>query len=460
MSDASASRPWWAWAVAAGVALGVAYTLSPLTVLSLAVVGAVAAWAGRELAGRERRWFVAVVGTAVAVRLVVIAALLLTADSARPWATLFGDEEFFTERMLWLRNIGLGVPISKADFIYAVDELGHSSYVDLLAFLQALVGEAPYGIRVMNAAFHVTGVLVVYRLARAAYGGVAALVGLALLLTYPSLSIWSVSALKEPLYTLAAVGELVCALYIVRGKRWEHRALAAGGTVVGIVVLESLRRGGSAVGALGTVGGLMLGLSLARPRLLAGLILSTAIVAAAGAATPAVRAGLMSVARNSATYHAGHVQSSGYSYRILDGRYYRDRDLIANLQPGEAAAYVVRAVVSYVTEPVPWRAESFAMRAYWPEQVVWYLVLAMVPFGFAAGIRLDALFTSVVGAHAAALAMMVALTSGNIGTLIRHRGLVLPYLAWLAGLGACDLLRRAVPAAPVDRGGPEAHGHF
>jgi hypothetical protein len=43
--------------------------------------------------------------------------------------------------------------------------------------------------------------------------------------------------------------------------------------------------------------------------------------------------------------------------------------------------------------------------------------------------------TSTLLAHAAAVAMMVALTSGNVGTLIRHRGLVLPYLVWLSVLG-------------------------
>ena len=46
-----------------------------------------------------------------------------------------------------------------------------------------------------------------------------------------------------------------------------------------------------------------------------------------------------------------------------------------------------------------------------------------------------------LAAHAAAVMMMVALTSGNIGTLIRHRGLALPYLAWLAGLGAYECVR-------------------
>jgi hypothetical protein len=35
---------------------------------------------------------------------------------------------------------------------------------------------------------------------------------------------------------------------------------------------------------------------------------------------------------------------------------------------------------------------------------------------------------------------MVALTGGNIGTLIRHRGLTFPYFTWLAALGACSVV--------------------
>jgi hypothetical protein len=35
------------------------------------------------------------------------------------------------------------------------------------------------------------------------------------------------------------------------------------------------------------------------------------------------------------------------------------------------------------------------------------------------------------------------LTGGNIGTLVRHRGLALPYLIWLAAAGAAAVIRWA-----------------
>lgn len=447
MAAAGADRRVMVAALSAGVALGVVYSLSPLTVLGLTLLVGVSRWASRGLSARERQWFFVLIAVAVALRLAIVAGMLLFADPGQPFATLFGDEQFFKNRAVWMRNIGMGVPVSAADFIYAFQDTGRSSYLNLLAFIQALVGEAPYGVHIMNAVFYVTGVLVVYRLVRPAFGGIAAFVGLGSLLFLPSLLIWSISALKEPSYTLVAVGELACALLVARGPRWGHRVLGGIGILAGAVALESVRRGGGGMALIGASVGLLGGLAATRPRLLIGLLVVVPLSGALALTNPNVSDRLLGLTRASAIYHAGHVQSSGYSYKILDQRYYFDRSLIQSMPAREATAYVVRSVVSYVTEPVPWRAESLAMRAYLPEQIVWFVVLALTPIGLVAGLRRDAMLTSLLAAHAGAVIAIVALTSGNIGTLIRHRGLALPYLAWLAGLGAYEVLR-TLPRRP------------
>src|SRR4029077_1157532 len=41
-------------------------------------------------------------------------------------------------------------------------------------------------------------------------------------------------------------------------------------------------------------------------------------------------------------------------------------------------------------------------------------------------------------AHAVLISAASAFTDGNIGTLVRHRALVLPYIVWLSGVGACE----------------------
>jgi hypothetical protein len=78
--------------------------------------------------------------------------------------------------------------------------------------------------------------------------------------------------------------------------------------------------------------------------------------------------------------------------------------------------------------------------------MIWLTLAALIPIGLMAGFRLDPILTAVLAAHASVVVLIVAMTSGNVGTLIRHRGLVLPYVVWLSMLGGYHLLLRAAPA--------------
>jgi hypothetical protein len=214
------------------------------------------------------------------------------------------------------------------------------------------------------------------------------------------------------------------------------------------------------VAIAGIGAGYLFGYVLPRPRLMLATVALGPLLVIGALMTPPIQQRALSAVRSWAVYHTGHIGSSGYSYKILDGRYYWDGRRLYQMPPGEAIEYVVRSYVSYVTEPVPWRIESRAMLAYLPEQMFWYVLLALAPFGLVAGIRRDPMLTSLLAAHAFAAVTVVAMTSGNIGTLIRHRGLVMPYLAWLAGLGLYELVRTVVHAAPVPvTGDLHAHGH-
>jgi hypothetical protein len=70
-----------------------------------------------------------------------------------------------------------------------------------------------------------------------------------------------------------------------------------------------------------------------------------------------------------------------------------------------------------------------------------------VRFGF----RRDPIVTSLLIAYALLIAAASAFTDGNVGTLVRHRGLVLPYLVWLSGVGACELLTLLRQSHPSSR---------
>jgi hypothetical protein len=449
--------------VAVGITLGFAYTLSPLTVLMLGVVAGASYAASRGLSRAEQRWFWCVMSTAVLLRLIAIAVLFLTADPSRPFASFFGDEELYKFRTVWVRNIGQGIPISPADVIYSFDAVGNTGYMDVLAFVQVLVGDAPYGLHLLNMTLCLCGVLALYRLARAAYGTTVSMAGLIALLFLPSVAFWSISILKEPMNLFMLAGELICAVLIVRAPRWWQKGLAAAGVVVFALAMESLRAGGVLTAVIGTIGGIALAWSLARGRrwmMALVLVPATAVVLAL---LPAVQDRAMANVRRVAFYHAGHVLTPGFSYRLVDVQYYAERiQLLNHMPPSDAGRFVISALWNYMVQPLPWRTESWALQAYLPEQFLWYVMALLIPFGALAGLRRDRLITSMLLCHAAAAIVLVAVTSGNLGTLIRHRSLALPYLVWLSALGAQDCVRRylrryqaSLPAEASAKAGPE-----
>ena len=344
---------WW-WAVAAGVVLGVIYTLSPLAVLSLGALTWAICAAGRGLSEGETRWFWCLITAAVALRLAAIAALVVTADPSQPFASFFGDEVLYKSRTVWLRNLGQGIPMSPADVIYGVDAVGLTAYTYVLALLQAVVGDAPYGLHVMNMTLYLAAVLALYRLVRASYGTAVSLAGLIALLFLPSLISWSISVLKEPITVFMLAGELMCALAIVRAPHYWQKALAAAGVALFAIAMENLRAGGLLTAALGTVGGISLSFALARGRRLAGVLVAAPIAIAIVASSAAVQERVVANLRHAASYHAGHVQTPGYTYRLLELRYYRDRNYIFNqLPPREAGRFAVEGRLELLRAAVP-----------------------------------------------------------------------------------------------------------
>ena len=317
------------WAILAGLVLGTVYTLSPMTVISVAVLVAGLRWVARDLSGRERDWFLILFVTAIMLRLAVIGALVLSADGSKPYTVFFGDEWIFKSRPIWLRNVGLGIPVSTADFIYAFDETGMSGHMYVLAFLQTLVGDAPYGVHLFNVTLYVGAVAALYRVVRQSFGGMTALGGAAILLFLPSLFAWSISALKEPVYIAVAAAELLMVLAIVRSPRLVWRGAAIVAVVLLAVGMEELRKGTLIVAALGTIVGLggWWALQSSR-RMLAAAIAIPVVVIVAMLQAP-VQARVMSLVHESVKYHAGHIVTPGVTYQLVEPRIYRDWALIA-----------------------------------------------------------------------------------------------------------------------------------
>ena len=426
----------------AGVAIGIAYVLSPLTVWFTLAMCVLVPRAVAGIRGEERRWVLALLIGAIVLRVMAVGALfLLTNHAQTPFGSFFGDEEYFIKRSIWLRNVALGIPIHGADLIYAFDEYSATSYLYVLAFIQVLVGPAPYGVHLLAIGCYVAGCALMFRIARGAFGRMPAIGGLVLLLFYPTQFAWSISALKDPLFFLLSAVTLWCAVRLVRGPSWPARIGALAAIVAIAGMLETVR----AAGVILTVASIAVGLSVAalvlRPRLLLAATIAMPLVVGFALSRPIVQLKLYASIQAAARQHWGHIATAGYVYKLLDQRLYEGKIDIDDLQFGEAARFVVRAVTRYVTVPLPWEVRSTAALLYLPEQLLWYLLVALVPLGVVGSCRRDPVVGSLLLGYALCAALTVAMTSGNIGTLVRHRGLALPYIVWLSAVGACDSIR-------------------
>ena len=139
--------------------------------------------------------------------------------------------------------------------------------------------------------------------------------------------------------------------------------------------------------------------------------------------------------------HAGHVFTVGHVYKLMDEGFYMTPatpsawDL--ELSDPQAFRFLVRAASSFVVTPWPWQMRSRSELAFLPEHVFWYLMIVALPFGVVAGWRINPLATALLLGLAIPTAAVVAVTNGNVGTLLRMRGLVTPYVVWISAMGLC-----------------------
>jgi hypothetical protein len=411
------------------------------------------AFALRGASGRERRWLLALLSFALGLRVLVLAIFFLFTYWSSSPPVMLPDEGYIARRATWLSRIALQQPLASAEYIDAFNPYAESAVLYLHAYLELLLGPSPYGIRLLSVALYLAAAVVLYRTVRPVFGAASSLAGLAILLFMPTAFVWSISALKEaPYYFLGAVG-LAAAMTAVRTRTTFARIVAVVTCVASILIVPMVRSGGLAIVGGGIVLSLASAALIHRPRLLVAAIVGCYVLGAAVAQGGSwAQAQTMAFFRNTAVIHIGHVKTPGRAYKLLDPEFYTRQnrrtfesiEATNSMDGSDIARYVIRAAGSFVLVPLPWQLSSGPGLAYLPQQVVWYVIIAFALVGIGAGVRRDALLTLLLLATAAIAAAGISLTSGNIGTFVRHRDMTLMQLAWLSGVGAIATLRYVV----------------
>ena len=453
--------PTLAYGAAAGIVLGLFYAVSPLFVVTMAGTVALLVVAGRDLPADERRHLLVILGGALAMRLLLIAALLISNIphlSDLGVGGLGGDDAYYIARAIRARDIVLNMTHGRYDYFVVSDEYGRTSYLQLLTLIQVLFGPAPYGVRALNALLFVTGGYLLYRLCRPGLGATAASLALIALLFLPSLLVSSISTAKEPSYFLVTAVLLVSAVAVIRHPSTGGKIAAVVVAALCLWILDDLRRGALILGLAGLALAVAARILLASPRrAIAGLAVAALVVITLWMQPP-VRERFMDATTTAAKMHAGHVFTSGHAYTLLDDGFYMHPATPAawplQLTEVQAWRFLVRAASAFVITPWPWEMMSRSELIFLPEHIFWLMMILLVPIGAVAGWRRDATITACLIGFALPTAAVLAVTTGNVGTLLRLRGLVTPYLVWFGVLGVLTVAERLVTRSRAAAPGP------
>jgi low affinity Fe/Cu permease len=453
----------WRWSAAAGAALGLIYAGSPLFIVAVAAAAVVLLAAGRALPASERRRLQTILALAIAVRFVFIGVMLIRGIpflNDLSIGALSGDDAYYMSRALRARDIALGLTQGKYDFFIVSDEYGRTSYLQGMTLLQLLFGPSPYGTQAINAGRFVGAAYLLFRLARQAYGATTAVVGLTTVLFLPSLFVGSASLLKESTHFFVTSLLLALVIAALRHPRLAVRVAAVAMAAACLLILDDLRRGALVLSIAGIATAIAIRVAFETPRrAIAAAVLAATIVVVAWS-QPSIHARAIDAVTSAAKTHGGHVFTIGHAYKLLDEGFYVYPGTPAawhlELTDAQAARFVVRAARSFLFTPWPWEIRSRSELAFLPEHMIWLLIVVFAPIGAVAGWRRDRVITSLLIGFVLPTAAALALTNGNVGTLLRLRGLVSPYLIWIAVFGALSaaefVLGRRPAAAPQSAG--------
>ena len=427
----------------AGIVVAIVYVLSPMTVWLVVAMVPLFVFAGWGLPREERRWVWSLLACALALRILMVLGLLVFTDHEQSnFTSFFFDDDGRASKLrsMWMRNAWLGLPIEPFEYHAFARDYGWTSYLNVIAYVQYLLGPAPYGIHLLNIGFYTTAAVTLHRMARRAYGPFAASIGLGFFLFSPGMVVWSTSAMKESLQDLLIAVTVFGTIGALRGGRWGRRVVAAGATVVAFAALTTVVKPEvalvfSAAVVLGVAGALV----IRRRNLLIVSPFVVAIVLWSALQQDSVQYRVTSALTLAVALHGGNVRTVGHGYKLLDERFYRAFFLPGfdgSMTPAQSARFVIRGLASVVLVPLPWQAFSRVEIMFVPAQMYWYCLLLLAAAGLVTALRRDVLVTSVLVVGFALFAGARAITEGNIGTLVRHRDIVMPFIVWISAVGA------------------------
>lgn len=460
------SESWWApWAaLTITLALGLWMTFWPATffvaLITLVLALSVWAWAPPE----ERGFLMKAFGLSVALRWAAVLVVAMVCIYLGWGDDLFGDARSYFRLGAYIAERVTGVPYWKEvhpsaldldnigflwSYYYDFFHAGYPANINLLNLWTYLYGGfftwfgySPLAMQCLNGAIFSLAAVCFYLVVLPVGGRRPARLATGLYLLWPSIFLWSLTGLVESI-THASVWAIWLAIRTAlhkQGRRWL--LLFA----VGMVGLFYQLRPAVALFFIMTALPLEIILAWRAARnkdrgngtggflVIVVIVIIGAVVGLAKYTRYGTDRNLISIVLNRQRHHAYY---EGASIHIYPERFYGMYDSIDDLEPLSAAEFgtgVLRGLTYLVFAPFPWRVSTARQLAAVPQTLVWSVLCIIAVFATFSARRRGYKYVLPLAGVALVFALVIASTEGNMGTMLRHRDLIVPVVLILSSL--------------------------
>ncbi len=368
--------------------------------------------------------------------------------------TMKGNKDYLTENMngkiyyMFYNNICYSADdynstslISYEDIIRSVvyEKYIFNGFIKLLGYLFYIFGPLKYSGRLINILFGTLSGIFVYYIVKRIFGQKSAKISAVLVTLFPSMFIWSLDFMKDPLYILMSIIILWSFMMYWDKKNILYIVLI----FIAVIIQTTIRKDLWFIGLIPFGLGFYLFL---KPSLMKIIFIIVAIGIAAvffmnkGINYTYIRTTMSSALQN----QVGHVNTSygkgGYAYKLLDDKYYTPVNYtISNITWREIVKAFLKGWYHFLFEPFVWDIKSKSMLMSFPQMILWYLLIIFAIVGMFFGLRYSYKYTLIMTTYIFMLSSVIALSSGNIGTLFRHRDMVTSFYLIFSAVGIAHL---------------------
>ena len=343
----------------------------------------------------------------------------------------FSDASYTLLRSLWIAKYHLG-KITNYLFLSELKNYGESLYNYIIAFVFYLFGFQPFHIVMMNLLFGCAMIIVMYQLALILFCKRVACYTVLFISFMPSLFIISLMPLRDIAVSLNLVLFFFFIAKTLTEFRWRYvlyiplssftltllRSRIPYSYLLLFFVFSVIAMWFFQKRRLPLLGGLLLivfSINYFQPRLFQPL-------------KEQAVTGLNELYH----FHKAYV-TVGTTYKILDNHRYHESEKVLITAPLEHVRVFFRAWWHFLLQPFPradGRVVSFITSC---EQLIWYLCLPLLAVGIFMSLHIYA--SRVLLCFIFILSSLLALSSGNVGTLVRHKTMITPFLFMYVAIG-------------------------